>query len=251
MFTLFDILQAQGGNGVQGLSQQFGLSPDQTRKAMEALLPAFTLGLQRNAVTDPTGFARLFGMVGPAGPASASPQTDFLVQQLFGSPHLSQAVIQQAAAASGVATPVLKQMLPILAGMVVAGIVHVMINQAPPPQQAPSPSPAPYGFPPAAYWTEMIDAFLAAGGARKEPEAAGRRSQNLAKTPARSARPVPSREAEPAQVTGRAEGAPFELFQQLVQSGLEAQQENAKAMQRLFDAFWTDPSAQRKADSPR
>ncbi|GJD96033.1 DUF937 domain-containing protein [Methylobacterium iners] len=248
MFTLFDILQAQGGNGVQGLSQQFGLSPEQSRRAMEALLPAFTLGLQRNAVTDPTGFAQLFGMVGPnaARPGLASPQADFLVQQLFGSPHLSQAVIQQAAAASGVATPVLKQMLPVLAGMVVAGIVHVMINQSPPPPQAPSPSPALYGFPPAAYWTEMVDAFLAAGGAPKQSEVAGRsRSQSLAKPPTR---PGPSRGAEPA---GGKEGAPFELFQQLVQSGLDAQQENAKAMQRLFDAFWTEPSSQRNGDSAR
>ena len=45
MFNLFDLLQAQGGMdpngfmGANGFGQQFGLSPDQTRRAMEALMP--------------------------------------------------------------------------------------------------------------------------------------------------------------------------------------------------------------------
>ncbi|HEX8418047.1 MAG TPA: DUF937 domain-containing protein [Methylobacterium sp.] len=230
MFNLFDILQAQGGTGVQGIGQQFGLSPDQSRKAMEALLPAFTLGLQRNAANDPTGFAQLFGMVSPGAPpqgfASASPQMDMLVRQLFGSPHLSQAVIQQAANVSGVATPVMRQMLPALAGMVVAGIVHVMINQNPPPPQRPaSPAPTPYGFPAASYWTDMVDAFLTAGGGAKPAETPPRSRAATLAAQARTDAPV---------------GAPFEAFQQMFQSGIEAQQENVRAMQQLFDAFWRD-----------
>ncbi len=140
MFNLFDLLQAQGGMGANGFGQQFGLTPDQTRRAMEALMPALTLGLQRNAAADPTGFTQMFNFLDltPANAAQNKPQMDALVRQLFGSQHLSQAVLQQAAAVSGVATPALKQMLPLMAGMVVAGIVHILVNQTP---AAPPPPP--------------------------------------------------------------------------------------------------------------
>lgn len=238
MFNLFDILQAQGGTDVQGIGHQFGLSPEQSRKAMEALLPAFGLGLQRNAANDPTGFAQLFGMVAPDaqrhGLSSASPQMDLLVKQLFGSPHLSQAVIQQAATVSGVATPVMRQILPALAGMVVAGIVHVMVNQnSQPPQRAASPAPTPYGFPAASYWTDMMDAFISAGNAANPADVPG---QARSPTASLVAGTTPTRTKSPKAP----EVAPFEMLQQIFQSGIEAQQENVRAMQQLFDAFWQD-----------
>ncbi|MCJ2081992.1 DUF937 domain-containing protein [Methylobacterium sp. J-090] len=248
MFNLFDILQAQAGPGAQGFGQQFGLSQDQTRRAMEALLPAFTMGLQRNAANDPTGFAHLFSLAGAgaAAPrASASPQMDMLVSQLFGSPHLSQAVLQQAAGASGIATPVLKQMLPVMAGMIVAGIVHVMINQTP---QAAAPAPAPnaFGFPPNPYWTDMVNAFMTAGGALA-PKASPAKSPAARPAPARgSARTT--RLAAPPAAPPTNDAAPFELFQQMFQTGLDVQQENAKAMQTLFDTFWQEGGRTGKQD---
>ncbi len=240
MFNLFDILQAQAGPGAQGFGQQFGLSQEQSRRAMEALLPAFTMGLQRNAANDPTGFAHLFNFVSPGTPGfgapSATPQMEMLVRQLFGSSHLSQAVLQQAATASGVASPILKQMLPVMAGMIVAGIVHVMINQKPAPAPAPTPQPSPFGFP-AQAWTEMMQGFLAsAPAAPKAPAATGRSasaSPSLTRRP--GARLIDNKAPEK-----KAADAPFELFQQMFQTGLEAQQENVRAMQQLFDTFWQD-----------
>src|SRR4051812_13237702 len=68
---------------------------------------------------------------------------------LFGSPMLAQAVIQQAAAASGVGSQVLRQMLPIMTGMLVASIVHMLLNQGasdPAPRQ-PAESANPFGNP--------------------------------------------------------------------------------------------------------
>jgi hypothetical protein len=232
MFNLFDILQAQAGPGAQGFGQQFGLSQDQTRRAMEALLPAFTMGLQRNAANDPTGFAQLFSLAGAGAAASrpfASPQMDLLVRQLFGSPNLSQAVLQQAAGASGIATPILKQMLPIMAGMIVAGIVHVMINQS--PQPAPAPAPNTFGFPPHPYWNDMVNAFLTAGGLA--PAAPAPKSP-----PPRQAARLKPLPASTKTAAAQTDAVPFDLFQQMFQSGLDVQQENAKAMQRLFDTFW-------------
>jgi hypothetical protein len=230
MFNLFEILQAQAGPGAQGFGQQFGLSQDQTRRAMEVLLPAFTMGLQRNAANDPMGFAQLFSLAGPtAARPSATPQMDLLVRQLFGSPNLSQAVLQQAAGASGIAMPILKQMLPVMAGMIVAGIVHVMINQ--PQQAAPAPAASPFGLPPYPAWNDMMNAFLTAGGLAPAPPAA--------KAPSRSnPRPKPLPASGSTAAAPSVDGAPFELFQQMFQSGLDVQQENAKAMQRLFDTFW-------------
>ncbi|SFG75791.1 DUF937 domain-containing protein [Methylobacterium gossipiicola] len=239
MFNLFEILQAQAGPGAQGFGQQFGLSQDQTRRAMEVLLPAFTMGLQRNAANDPMGFAQLFSLAGtPAAQPAATPQMDMLVRQLFGSPNLSQAVLQQAAGASGIAMPILKQMLPIMAGMIVAGIVHVMINQ--PQQAAPAPAANPFGFAPHPAWTEMMNNFLAASGlAPTPPKAPPPRAASRLKPLAGGGRTAPGKPAT-GPTAPAADAAPFELFQQMFQSGLDVQQENAKAMQRLFDTFWQD-----------
>ena len=235
MFNLFDILQAQAGANVQGLGRQFGLTQEQSLRAMEALLPALTMGLQRNAANDPAGFAHLFNLVGPTPPPAQSPQMEMLTRQLFGSTQLSQAILQQAAAVSGVATPALKQMLPIMAGMVVAGIVHVMINQAPAPAPTPQATPQPFGFPPNV-WSEMMEAFLRSGGSAPSTVNA---------TPVRKAQPrlAVAAKPEPAPRTGMGPDAPFEMMQQMFQTGMEVQQENARAMQRLFDTFWQEADA--------
>ena len=55
--NLFDMLaNAQSGQGMDQLARQFGLSQQQTQAAVEALLPAFSQGLKRNA-SDPYGVA--------------------------------------------------------------------------------------------------------------------------------------------------------------------------------------------------
>jgi hypothetical protein len=51
--NLSDIIQsAQGGQGLQNLAAEFGLSPEQTEAAMQAIIPALSHGLQR-ASQDP------------------------------------------------------------------------------------------------------------------------------------------------------------------------------------------------------
>ena len=55
MQSLFDMLtSAQNGAAVEQMARQFGLSRQQTESAMEALMPAFSQGLKRNAA-DPYG----------------------------------------------------------------------------------------------------------------------------------------------------------------------------------------------------
>ena len=55
MLPLFDMLaNAQNGRGMELIARQFELNRQQMELAMEALLPAFSVGLKRN-VSDPYG----------------------------------------------------------------------------------------------------------------------------------------------------------------------------------------------------
>ena len=64
MPTLFDMMaNAQNGQGMELLAQQFGLSQQQTQAAVEALMPAFSQGLKRNA-SDPYGIGQLHDRYG-------------------------------------------------------------------------------------------------------------------------------------------------------------------------------------------
>jgi hypothetical protein len=133
MFNLLDLMRAaQGGAAMENMSRQFGLSIDQTRRSMEALMPAFALGFQRSA-TDPTGFANLLRMMGSgqyAGffeqPAMAfSPRArnegNDILGTLFG-PEVSRQVAEQAAAWAGVAPEMMRQMMPTVATMLMGGL---------------------------------------------------------------------------------------------------------------------------------
>ncbi|MER8433874.1 DUF937 domain-containing protein [Mesorhizobium caraganae] len=134
MPTLFDILaQAQNGNGMQALAQQYGLSMQQTQAAVAALLPAFSQGLQRNTA-DPYGLGAFMTAMASGQHAkyfedatrAFSPQGvnegNGILGHLFGSKELSRAVAGQAAQATGVSQQILQQMLPAIASMVMGGL---------------------------------------------------------------------------------------------------------------------------------
>ena len=141
MPTLFDMLaQAQNGNGMQALAQQYGLSMQQTQAAVAALLPAFSQGLQRNTA-DPYGLGAFMTAMASGQHAkyfedatrAFSPQGvdegNGILGHLFGSKDLSRAVASQAAQASGVSQQILQQMLPTIASMVMGGLFKQTTNQ--------------------------------------------------------------------------------------------------------------------------
>jgi hypothetical protein len=175
MMNLFEMMQqAQNGQAMQNLSRQYGLSQQQTQAAIEALLPAFSMGLQRQT-QDPYAFGslaqmmtaqpfgRIFDANGDGIPDNARGAGNDVLSQLFGSKEVSNAVAAQAAATSGVGQAVLKQMLPVIASMVMGGLFKSMNSQgmggilgqfsemmrgqmpgmqpAPAPQQAPPTNP--------------------------------------------------------------------------------------------------------------
>jgi len=141
MMNLFDIMQsAQNGRAVPNLAQQYGLSLQQTQAALDALLPAFSMGLQRQT-QDPFAFgalaqmmtaspyARFFEAAGGGIPTGAQSAGNDVLSQLFGSRAVSQAIAAQAAAASGVSQAILKQMLPIIAAMLMGGLTKSSSNE--------------------------------------------------------------------------------------------------------------------------
>lgn len=141
MMNLFEMMmQAQGGNAVQNLSRQFGLAPEQAQAGIEALIPALSMGMQQKAAT-PAGLQDLIAMFGGgqfAGfhdadgdgiPDNATAQGNQVLGELFGSKDLSRAVAAHAAATSGLSDAILKQMLPVVASMLMGGLFKGAQNQ--------------------------------------------------------------------------------------------------------------------------
>ncbi|GAA2853366.1 hypothetical protein EDC40_101810 [Aminobacter aminovorans] len=141
MLPLFEMLaNAQNGNGVEALSRQFGLSQQQTQSAIEALMPAFSQGLKRNA-SDPYGVgsflqamasgqhAKYFEDASRAFSPQGVDEGNGILGHLFGSKELSRAVAGQAAQATGIGQDVLKQMLPVIASMIMGGLFKQTTGQ--------------------------------------------------------------------------------------------------------------------------
>ncbi|BBD36562.1 hypothetical protein Amn_14420 [Aminobacter sp. Y103A] len=141
MLPLFEMLaNAQNGNGMEALSRQFGLSQQQTQSAIEALMPAFSQGLKRNA-SDPYGLgsflqamasgqhAKYFEDASRAFSPQGVDEGNGILGHLFGSKELSRAVAGQAAQATGIGQEVLKQMLPVIASMIMGGLFKQSTGQ--------------------------------------------------------------------------------------------------------------------------
>jgi hypothetical protein len=117
--NLNDIIQAaQGGQGVANLGAQFGLTPEQTQSAVQALMPAFSTALQR-VTADPSGLA---GIVSHLASGVA-------LSQIFGSSQIASQIAAHASSASGVDAQTIQQMMPALASMLLGGLAHTLTAQ--------------------------------------------------------------------------------------------------------------------------
>jgi hypothetical protein len=139
MMNLNDIMQAaQGGQGVNNLASQFGLTPEQTQAAIQAMIPAFSTGLQRTA-QDPTGLGGILSQLtsgihqgsftDPTQTTAAGGAGGGVLGQIFGSPQITAQLSQQAAKVSGVNPQIIQQMMPIVASMLMGGLFHSMTSQ--------------------------------------------------------------------------------------------------------------------------
>lgn len=138
MFNLNEIIQAaQGGQGITNLAQQFGLSPEQAQAAVNSMMPGLSAGLQ-NKAQDPNGLGQIISALtqgahqqtfqNPAAAPAASAGGDIL-GQIFGSPHVTSQIAQQAAGQTGLRPDILMQMMPVVASMIMGGMFSSMNKQ--------------------------------------------------------------------------------------------------------------------------
>jgi hypothetical protein len=158
MPSLYEILNnAHDGEGMTALGAEFGLTPTQTEATVTALLPAISMGLKQSTAT-PHGLGNLFSVMGQQQDLQDmydEPETAFgregvaagndALSVIFGSPDVSRAVVDQAQNFSGVSSDVLKKMLPVLAGLVVSGLMRSGSTGKSAPAGAPAPSGPPSG----------------------------------------------------------------------------------------------------------
>ena len=139
MFNLNDIIQnAQGGQAIGNLAQQFGLSPQQAQAAIGALLPGLSMGIN-NAAQSPAGMGGILGQLlnganadafqHPSATAAGAQSGGDILGQLFGGGNAMSQITQQASQVSGVSASTLQQMLPALVSMVMGGMFQSMNNQ--------------------------------------------------------------------------------------------------------------------------
>jgi hypothetical protein len=153
MASLSEILDnAHDGEALEAIGGQFGLTAAQTEAAVNALLPAISMGLKRSTATV-DGLGDLLGVMGQQqdlhemyddaetafGSEGVAAGNEAL-SVIFGSPDVSRAVADHAQQVSGVSSDILKQLLPVLAGTVLSGLMRAgSTGKATAPQQ-PSPS---------------------------------------------------------------------------------------------------------------
>ncbi|MAY61796.1 MAG: hypothetical protein CML29_06260 [Rhizobiales bacterium] len=139
MMPLYDMM-AQNSEAMKAMARQFGLSEAQVEQAMEALMPAFSTGLKRNASSpmDVGDFlqalagghhAEYFENMQKAFSPTGVEEGNGILSHIFGSKDVSRAVAAQAAAATGIGESILKQMLPVIASMVMGGLFKQSTGQ--------------------------------------------------------------------------------------------------------------------------
>jgi hypothetical protein len=127
------LMNAAGGQGVQQLGRQFGLSEDQTQGAMGQLVPALMAGLQRNTSQE-GGLDSLLGALSSGshsqylenpellGAETTAADGNAILGHIFGSKDVSRSVAGRVSEQTGIGTDILKRMLPIVATMVMGGL---------------------------------------------------------------------------------------------------------------------------------
>ncbi|MBV8448900.1 MAG: DUF937 domain-containing protein [Hyphomicrobiales bacterium] len=141
MFNLSEIMQsAQGGQAIPNLAKQFGLTQEQAESAINALLPAFSVGLQ-NQAQNMGSLSQIIGaMLGGQHATTFDDPNAHLNQQtmsagnnvlgqLFGPGQATSAIAQQVSRATGINPGILMAMMPVIASMLMSGLFKSASNQ--------------------------------------------------------------------------------------------------------------------------
>src|SRR5262245_26069468 len=136
---------------ISAIGRQFGLNEEQTRAALDALVPVVGAGMRRTAQS-PEGLQEILRQVLTGGHGAslddgravsfdrAKPGGDEVLGQIFGDKQVSREVAQQLSATSGVGADILKKLLPIVATMVLGTLAkRVGSGGGMPGEQIPQP----------------------------------------------------------------------------------------------------------------
>jgi hypothetical protein len=141
VMNLFDIVsQAQGGNAINNLAEQFGLDQSQAESAVKHVLPAFSKSLQNNTA-DADGLKGLLGALQGGnhqryddasllGSQQATDEGNGILGHIFGSKDVSRGVASHVAGQTGISDSIIKQMLPSLATMVMSSLGKQVASSA-------------------------------------------------------------------------------------------------------------------------
>jgi hypothetical protein len=147
MNILEGLLNAQGGRAPQQLAQQFGLNNDQVASALSALVPALAAGFTKN-MASPQGLDGLFSALGSGnhqryvedpgvlGRPDTVADGNGILGHVFGSKDVSRQVASRAAAQTGIGEGILKQMLPVVAAMMMGTMSKRVANSGVPQASA-------------------------------------------------------------------------------------------------------------------
>jgi hypothetical protein len=140
------IASAHGGRGLETIGGQFGLDERQTQAALEQLAPAVAAGLRRN-INDPRGMLALVNALQQGQHDRYLDEADTvrfdqvsddgnrILGHIFGSKDVSRGVAMHASGQTGIGGAILKQLLPIIASMVLGALTRKMGGgRAPAPQ---------------------------------------------------------------------------------------------------------------------
>ncbi len=133
MNILDAILNHQDGAAVQQLAQQFGLDDAQATSALSALIPQLAAGVQTN-IQQPGGLDSLLGALTGGSHDQVMNDPSMLAQsssvdvgngilgQILGSRDVSRQVASNAASQTGLSPDLMKQMLPLVATLVMGAL---------------------------------------------------------------------------------------------------------------------------------
>ena len=141
MFNLYQIVTgAQGGQALDNLAQQFGITRDQADSTVKALVPALSTAFMTKAA-HPGGMQELAGALtddqhkqayadpGTAQDPSTQQKSGDIVSSIFGNNAIVQQVVEKASKYTGVPAATIQQMLPVIVSLVVGGVATAMHNQ--------------------------------------------------------------------------------------------------------------------------
>jgi hypothetical protein len=221
-----------------------GMSVEQSRAAFDALVPALGQAMRRRAA-DPRGLAEMMGLVKPKPDFAASMPGGEALGRLFGSRQLTEAVIDTVSKTSGVDRKVLEIALPLATEQTMAAFADTLKSHPLTETFAPLVEPKPRSAPTLEeILTDSIGpatSRLVGKALRETPNPIG--PQNVFGEilgefirgfnnggPPIDEELAPEDEVPP---PGRAVG-------QLFEAGRAAQDEQHRALEAIFDRFWSD-----------